>query len=326
MGSGSCDVAAIRRLDHLIWTLIAAVAAIVLAAPFVSGFYIAWPSFGAPIVACSLLMAAAWFYGNWRRELRLASGLQCTAQVVAFAAVGAPLSYLAAGVSAAFPLRDRIFDIADRMLGFDWVALLGWMNEMPATFGVLRLVYGSLTLQMALAALCLAFAGHLLRLRTYTLAFLLATLTTIAISAILPAAGVWLHYGLTEADSPNLVPVVSDVWPVFTGLRDGSVRALVATGAQGVITFPSLHAALAVMMVVALWPVPFVRWIVLALNLAMLAATPIDGSHYLVDIIAGVAVAAISFAAAKVIVRRAKSDAAPHVAVPEPALGNQRTS
>ncbi|MGH6770604.1 MAG: phosphatase PAP2 family protein [Xanthobacteraceae bacterium] len=316
MGSGTSDVAALRRLDHLIWTMIAAVAAIVLAAPLVSSFHIVWPSFGAPVAACLLLVAGAWFYGNWRHDPKLASGLQCTAQVIAFAAVGAPLSYLAAGASAAFPLQDHAFDVADRALGFDWMAVLDWMNEMPTTFALLRLVYGSLTLQMALAVLCLAFAGRLLWLRTYTLAFLLAALITIVVSALLPASGVWLHYGLTEADSPHVVPGVSTVWPVFTGLRDGSVRTLVATDAEGVITFPSLHSALAVIMIAALWPIPIVRWIVLLLNVAMLAATPIDGSHYLTDVIAGVAVAAVSFVAAGVIVRRAKRDAAPSAALP----------
>jgi hypothetical protein len=300
---GTSDVAALRRLDHVIWTMIAAIAAVVLAAPLVSNFYIAWPSFGTPIVACLLLAAGAWFYDNWRCDPKLASGLQCTTQVIAFATVGAPLSYLAAGISAVFPLQDHAFDVVDRALGFDWMAMLGWMNEMPTTFVVLRLVYGTLTLQMALAVLCLAFAGRLVSLRTYTLAFLLAALTTIALSAMLPAAGVWLHYGLTEADSPHLVPVVRTVWPVFTGLRDGSVRELVAVGAEGVVTFPSLHSALAVILVIALWPIPVVRWLVLSLNTAMLVSTPIDGSHYLIDIVAGIAIAVASFALAEVMVR-----------------------
>ena len=50
------------------------------------------------------------------------------------------------------------------------------------------------------------------------------------------------------------MPAVHTVWPVFFGLRDGSFRALVAIGSEGVITFPSLHAALAVILIAALWP------------------------------------------------------------------------
>src|SRR5437899_1865353 len=104
MNLATSDAAARRRLDHLIWTLIAAAAAIVLLAPIVSGFYLEVTTFAAPIGACLVLAGAAWFYRGWRADARLASALECTAQVIAFAAVGAPLSYLAAATN--LPLLD----------------------------------------------------------------------------------------------------------------------------------------------------------------------------------------------------------------------------
>ena len=56
MTLGITDAAALRWLDRLIWAVVAAVAAIVLAAPAMSGFYIEWPSFAAPaLVALALL-------------------------------------------------------------------------------------------------------------------------------------------------------------------------------------------------------------------------------------------------------------------------------
>ena len=140
------EPAALRRLDHLIWAMVAAVAAAVLAAPFVSRFYIEWPTYAAPIGACLALAAGSWFYRRWRTDLRLASGLELTAQLVAFAAVGAPLSYLAAATN--LPLIDHAFDAIDRAAGLDWMALLGWMNAEPALYAVLRPIYLSLTLQM----------------------------------------------------------------------------------------------------------------------------------------------------------------------------------
>ena len=139
-------------------------------------------------------------------------------------------------------------------------------------------------------------------LRVYTLAFLLATLGSIAISALLPAVGAWPYYELTAADSVHVLPTVSTSWPVFHGLRDGTWRALIAVGAEGIITFPSLHAALAVIVAAALWPLVRLRWVFVALNAAMLIATPIDGSHYFVDVLAGVALAAVCMIAARAIV------------------------
>jgi membrane-associated phospholipid phosphatase len=289
--------AALRRLDRLIWALVAGVAAVVLIAPLVSRFHIVWRTFAPPVSASLVLIALGWFYTCWRKDARIASGLASTAQVIVFAAVGAPLSYLAA--SANLPLVDHAFDALDHAMGLDWRALLAWMNDRPQLFEALRPIYLSLTLQMTAAVLCLAFTGRLIQLRVYTLAFVFAALLTIATSAMLPAAGAWPHYGLTAADSPHVLPTVSTSWPVFYGLRDGNFRALVAVGSEGIITFPSLHAALAVILIVALWPIRLLRWVILIVNSVMLAATPIDGSHYFTDVLAGIVVAILALLAAR---------------------------
>lgn len=283
------ELAASRRLDRLIWTVVAATGVAVAAACLLSDFHIGWRSFAVPATACLVLLGAAWFYGRWRADARLASGLACTAQLVAFAAVAAPLSYVAAAFG--LPLQDGVFDAMDHALGLDWQALLQRMNHWPTVFTLLRPIYLSLMVQMTMAVLCLAFSGRLMRLRIYMLAFIFAALATIVVSALLPAAGAWPHYGLTVADSPHVIPSVQTSWPVFYGLRDGSLRLLVGAGSEGIITFPSLHAALAVILIVALWPLAVLRWAILGLNLLMLAATPIDGSHYFTDVFAGMALA-----------------------------------
>jgi hypothetical protein len=298
------EVRAVESLDRLIWAVIVLVAAFVVTALLLSNFHLAWQTFAAPALACSTLLAGGWFYSRWRADARLASGLFSTAQLIAFAAVAAPLSYIAA--SANLPLCDAALDTMDRALGIDWEALLAWMNTAPFLYRVLRPIYLSLTLQMTTVVLCLAFSGRHLWLRTYTLAFLCAALVCIAISAALPAAGAWPHYGLTASDS-GILPAVSTSWPVFYGLRDGSFRVLVAVGSEGIITFPSLHAALAVLVTAALWPVRYLRWAAVILNTAMLIATPIDGSHYFSDVLAGVALAALSLLIAQIVAARVRA-------------------
>src|SRR5665647_2135382 len=82
------------------------------------------------------------------------------------------------------------------------------------------------------------------------------------------------HLGLNQlhaANYPDIVPATRDLHlPIFLGLRDGSYRLLMATGSEGIITFPSLHAALALILAAALWPLPVLRWIGLALNAMMM--------------------------------------------------------
>jgi membrane-associated phospholipid phosphatase len=76
-------------------------------------------------------------------------------------------------------------------------------------------------------------------------------------------------------------------------LRDGTFFTLVATGSEGIVTFPSLHAAMGLIFIFALWPVPVVRWFGLGVNVLTIGATPIDGGHYLIDVAAGLMLAFI---------------------------------
>jgi membrane-associated phospholipid phosphatase len=294
------QAAGLRRLDNTIWGLVAGVAAIVLFASAASRFQIVFGSYTAAAGAGVLLLGAAYYYRNHRDDLRLASALESTAQVLVFAAVAAPLSYIAA--SAALPLQDAVFDAMDRTLGFNWNEVLAFMNRWPGFFLFMRAMYLSLTLQMTAVVLLLAFTGRLAWLRVYMLAFIFAALLTIALSALLPAEGAWLHYGL-KADQ-SVMPSSYTSWPVFHGLRDGSYRLVMAVGSEGIITFPSLHAALAVILMAAFWPVPIARWVSAVVNSLMLAATPIDGSHYLVDVLAGIAIAVVCLRAAHKLVSR----------------------
>jgi len=313
----------LRRLDCIIWTVIAAVAALDLLAAAFDGFRLAMTSFAAPGGTAFVLVIAARYYGIRRRDPHVASALESTAHVVAFAAVAAPLSYVAA--SAALPLQDAAFDSLDRAIRFDWNGLLAIFERFPDLHRFMRAIYLSLTVQMTAVVLLLGFSGRLAWLRVYTFAFIIAALVTIAVSAVMPAQGVWLHYGLQSAD-PALLPVSHTSWPVFLGLRDGSYRLLMATGAEGVITFPSLHAALAVILIAALWPVPVARWLGGGVNVLMLAATPIDGSHYLIDILAGIAIAIVSLYAARALVARLAAHPGLGLAAAPPPAGLPATS
>jgi membrane-associated phospholipid phosphatase len=284
----------LRRVDRLIWTLIAIIAGINLAASVLGTFRIIWTTFLAATITNLLLYMAGRFYATTRKNPQAASALTCTAQVIAFAAVGAPLSYIAA--SASYPLWDGTIAAWDNQFGFDWMAWLATMNNYPTLHWIFALAYSSFTLQTAAVVLTMALTGHVLRLRVYVLSFILVTVVTIAVSAVLPAQGAWGYLHLSPENYPAINPVTQELHlVVFRGLRDGSFRDLVAQGAQGIITFPSLHAAVALLLIVAMWPIKYLRWVGALLNLTMMAATPIDGGHYFADVIAGSTIAMLGW-------------------------------
>lgn len=290
----------LQRADRLIWGLIAIVVAIDLAAAVGGPFHVRWASFQAVGIVSLLFCAAGSFYSR-RNDLRAASALLCTAQFMLFAAVGAPLSYIAA--SAARPFWDNIFASWDRGLGFDWMAWLAIMNDHPALHPIFAAAYSSFLPQAAIVILALALTGSLLRLRVYIVSFIFTTVITIAVSAILPAEGVWGHLRLSPLDYPAITPVTQELHlKVFHGLRDGTFRNLVAQGAEGIITFPSLHTAGALLFIFAMWSVRYLRWFATLLNVTMIVATPVEGGHYFSDMIAGTCVAVLCWIAASRII------------------------
>jgi membrane-associated phospholipid phosphatase len=292
--------ATLRRLDRLIWAIVAMVATIILVALAVTSFRIEWRTFAAAGATVVILSAGAWIYRNWRPDQRLASALGCTAQLVAFSTVGAILSYLVAAVGAAFPLHDAMFEAADRALGLDWRGMLAWMNEQTLAHFVFMQSYMSFSVQATATILMLAFFSRLVHIRVFMLSLMLSALVCMAISGVLPAQGVWGFYNLNAADYPAIIPATREAHlPMFHGLRDGTYRVISGGGMEGIITFPSFHAALAVVFMVALWPIPVVRWFGIAINSLMIVATPIDGGHYFIDVIAGIATAVLCIATAR---------------------------
>lgn len=304
LASARSDIATADRLDRAIWLAIAVVTLVVLSATVFGHFTIAWRTLLMPGAACVALLGGAWFYRHRRPDQRLASALGGTAQIAAFAAVGAPLSYMAASFNAR--MRDDMFDAVDRALGFDWLGLLHWMNAHPALHTVFSVAYLSFTVQATTTVVALALTGRTIHLRIFLLTFVATAVVTIAVSALLPAQGVWGYYGLTSADYPAIIPATREIHlPIFHGLRDGTFRALTAAGSEGIITFPSLHAALGLIFILALWPVPVLRWIGAGVNILMIIATPVDGGHYFSDVIAGLPIALLCWLAAERFARRA---------------------
>lgn len=301
--------------DRVVWIVIAAIAAFDLIAVVNGTFTLAWPTFLVPSATFAGLAAAGLFYRAIRQDIRAAGALTGTAQIIAFSTVGAPLSYAAA--RAGFPLQDALLAGWDRHLGLDWPAYVTFVTSHAWLHRLLDVAYASFTVQVITTVLALGFAGHLLRLNVFVRSFMLTTLITIGISAFVPAVGPWVFYNVQPDVAHGAIPLSSTSWPVFLGIRDGTFNVMSGLNSEGIITFPSLHAALGVLFMMALWPIRGLRWISLALNTLMILATPFSGSHYGVDVIAGIAIAVACWSAVRRMLRTARADSAALAPIPD---------
>jgi hypothetical protein len=215
------------------------------------------------------------------------------------------LTYVVTSLCRDMPLRDAMAARADAALGFHWPDMLGWFNANPAVSDLLASCYQGLLLQLPVLLIALALAARLREAQVALLAGLIGILIANAIALFMPACGPYAHFGLTGDQHPNIELVSAAIAvPEHALVRAGAVIDLDARGLMGLVTFPSVAALLAVVTAWAWWSVPYLRWLGIAFNAGVLASTPLHGSHYLVDVIVGVALAVVSIALASRILAR----------------------
>jgi membrane-associated phospholipid phosphatase len=199
----------------------------------------------------------------------------------------------------AFPLQDQFLASIDRALGLDWVGYAHWVDQHPLVQQIFRLAYDSIKLQIALPLIILSFSNRLSDVRAYLLAFAIAFILTISISALMPAAG---PIAFVDRSSFNILQ--------FTGatpldhlmrLREAGPMTL-SDAPGGIATFPSFHATVAVLTPLVLRRHRRIFVALLILNSAMLGGTVTEGAHYFIDILAGSCMALFAYWLAKRII------------------------
>ena len=285
--------------DSASWVMIAVLVSAVTVAELRSPLPIRFASLANLLVACFALGAASIFYRKFRLNERLSASCSGLAQALIFSAAGSILSYLLARDGGA--LWDATLYSWDRALGFDWLGYVRFIDTHPWMVLPYRLAYGSLIPQIIAVIVILGFSGKLDALRTFILAAIVTGTVAILASPFFPAVGNFAYLNL-HADDFSHVWQWSQLADVrdFLAVRNGKLAALDLRTMQGIIVFPSYHGALATLSLWAFWKsgLRWFRWIGMAVALTTLAATPVDGGHYFVDVLAGIAIAAASLAAA----------------------------
>jgi hypothetical protein len=253
------------------------------------------------IALCAAGLALSVAYSTIRQDDRIARLARGMVELFLLSFLAGSLSYAAASLNR--PLWDEVFAEWDRALGFDWHYWLAFLNANTLIHHVLAFAYLSMIPQMAIVLIALSAFSRFLALDTFLLAFGITALVTVTIAAFMPALSPLVHYGITPDQYPNITLAV----PLeFTGqveaLRNGTLKIVDLSGAQGLVTFPSFHTACGVLLLLAFWQAPYVRWVGVPANILMILSVPIQGSHYIVDVIAGAAVAILAWKSASLFV------------------------
>jgi membrane-associated phospholipid phosphatase len=294
------------RLFHVNWLPIAAMGSLLALGLVFTGLTLEPTAFGATIMVAAAFVAVAYWHRHARADLadpKLVFSLGAIGQVILLCAIVGPLSYVACRLD--LPLQDQALLAIDRALGMDPEPIARYVNAHPWLADVLARSYGLIKYPLLGIPIVLALTGRHVRLQLFMLAMSLALAITIAISALVPAIGTYYALHLPAAHLPDInTAVYAGQLRDILALRDGSLHELGLFKLAGIVSFPSFHAASAVLYIWALWPVRGLGGIVAALYSLMIAATPAIGAHYMIDVIGGVGLAAASIWAATLYLER----------------------
>ena len=188
-----------------------------------------------------------------------------------------------------FPLVDATLARVDSQV-LQTVTVVRWLQEFPALQTAMKIVY-RLLWPFALTALFLpTLCGHARDVRDYLLAGSISLLVTLSLFALWPAAGPW-----------TVEPLTPGTLQASVGVYLSALKSQVAPAGpelEEIVAFPSFHTVLAILSAAALWHIRKLRIASVVICVAICVSTVATGWHYVADVIAGAAVAAISQALA----------------------------
>jgi hypothetical protein len=234
--------------------------------------------------AATILGGIGWLYRY--RAVRIAKLSLSLLEILSIFAVAAPLSYLAAMTNA--PLADQTFDLIDRSLGFDWQWWYAWIVAQPVLHNILKIAYNVEGIELLLVVFFFNLLGQFAAARELNCLVLISVTVVIAIFTMLPATSPWVYY---QVGLPT--PWVHD----FLALRSHDFQLFSLPATQPIVSCPSFHTVLAALLIYVARFHPWLFCGSLVLNGLILLSVPSEGSHYLIDVIAGLVVAALTIAA-----------------------------
>jgi len=246
-------------------------------------------------VAGALTLAAVHFYCRWRRIHRLAEASEMATWAVIFTWALSVLIQLAG--RAPMPLADRPLAALDGSMHFSAAALVSFVARLPLVQAILALIYAALGPLILAALLLPPLCGRSDASRRFIVGVFFAGIVTAVLFALLPAVGPWT----VEAIAPSAEQ--ARITSYMAALRSPGALALRMDDA-GIVSFPSFHVLLAVLIATALGELRWLRipaWLLAAL---VVLSTLTTGWHYLTDVLGGLALAALTVFVSRKLVGR----------------------
>jgi hypothetical protein len=241
-----------------------------------------------PVALAFFVLALAWYY-RWRGVDKLKNLCVVAFWVLAVTNVATLPIFMVARRKG--ELQDALLAQMDHWIGLEVPDVLRAMEHFPHFKLLLDISYQCLLVMIFVALTVLVLCDKMDAVQEFFIACVVSVIISMPVFAAFQAVGPWHYYGYpADAEQQRTMQVFlalkTDRWIPF----DPSV---------GLIAFPSFHTILAILCAVALWRIPYVRYFGILLACLIVISTVTTGWHYLVDVLAGQGIAAVSVATAR---------------------------
>ena len=210
-------------------------------------------------------------------------------------------------MSTVFPWADPLLSHWDSLIGFDWIMYLAFVDQYPVLMAFMDWTYTGLDSYSAFFYVGIAcLAGRRARCFEFLALFVVIAVMCMVTGMFFPAKAAMTYYApdISQFQYVNAKMGIYHM-DIMLALRGDSAPLLDLMHMPGLVTFPSFHTAMGVMLIYVCRGHTALLIPSIVVNLLMIAATPLYGSHYLIDILAGVAAAMIGIGLVRLINRRA---------------------
>lgn len=174
------------------------------------------------------------------------------------------------------PIDKQLIDL-DKMLAFDLTPFVAWTAKHPYWHYLLGIIYDSLNWQMSLLPLSIILARKTQAIREYYCLLLLTTLFGFSVYYFLPTMGPasWLHSAYFFKEQ------------YATGIKFNEIHQHlpISTNEGGLIAMPSFHTIWAWLCLYLVRGWRLIFYLLLPINLLLIASCVLLGWHYCVDLI-----------------------------------------
>jgi membrane-associated phospholipid phosphatase len=248
-----------------------------------------------PLFVCAAFLIALWARLAVPRAVRFQCVLEAAVATIVIGLSLACLSY--AGAAIDLPLRDAEIIWIDRQFGFDWSSVMARLDRCPLLAAILDGAYATFTTQLVGTVFLLAVTTRMRELDCFFVSFVCASTIAEGISVVIPTLGP-MPVLASGAHFANLPSIGRTSAGIMLALRAGELRMIDFEALNGIISFPSLHAAVAILVPYALRWNKLLFWPIAALDVVMLVSSVPSGNHYLADALCGAAIGVVAILSA----------------------------